>query len=84
MDSIIVCIESALGAGPGSDTPTSVVCKPAGKRRYAAWVDDQFLGHAIARVDGTWAVKARDEQTYPGFHDRAAALRGLLELRVRV
>lgn len=65
----------------GTQTPTVVRCIPAGKRRCAAWVDDQFLGHAIARVDGTWAGKTPDEVTHPGSLDLDEALARLLELR---
>lgn len=42
---------------PGSACPSRIVCKPVGKRRYAAWLGDEFLGHAIARVDGCGQVK---------------------------
>ena len=57
---------------------------PAGKRRYAARVENEFLGHAIARVDGTWSGKTPDEVTHPGGCDLDGALTGLLELRSRV
>jgi hypothetical protein len=81
MESHQVCLGSEPGCGCSDGRPTRVLCKPAGKRRYSAWIDNQFLGQVIARVDGTWAAKAPDEQTYPGFVGQAAALRVLLELR---
>jgi hypothetical protein len=71
------------GSDLGGDRPIGVLCRPAGKRRYSAWADNQFLGQVIARVDGTWAAKAPDEQTYPGFVGQGAALQVLLELRLR-
>lgn len=68
----------------GSRTHTAVRCIPAGKRRCTVWINNEFLGHAIARVDGTWASKTPDEVTHPGRRDLAEALSGLLELRERV
>ena len=68
----------------GSGQPCRVRCCPAGKRRFSAWLDDEFLGHAIARVDGTWSGKSPREETYPGCVSRDAALLALLELRSRV
>jgi hypothetical protein len=68
----------------GSGEPCRVQCRPAGKRRFTAWLDDEFLGHAIARVDGTWSGKSPREETYPGCVSRDAALLALLELRSRV
>ena len=69
---------------PGSRSPLRIRCAPAGKRRFTAWLDHEFLGHTIARVDGTWTGKSPNDETYPGCADRDAALIGLLELRARV
>jgi hypothetical protein len=69
---------------PGADSSLRIRCTPAGKRRFSAWLNHEFLGHAIARVDGTWTGKAPHEETFPGCADRDAALLGLLELRSRV
>lgn len=66
---------------PGTESALRIRCAPAGKRRFTAWLDREFLGHAIARVDGTWAGKSPREETYPGCVDRDAALLALLELR---
>jgi hypothetical protein len=63
-----------------SDRPTRILCRPAGKCRYSAWADNQFLGQVIARADGTWAVEAADTQVQGGLRDQAAALRALLGL----
>ena len=68
----------------GAESRLRIRCAPAGKRRFTAWLDHEFLGHAIARVDGTWAGKTPREETYPGCVDRDAALLALLELRSRV
>ena len=69
---------------PGAASALRIRCAPAGKRRFAVWLDREFLGHTIARIDGTWAGKSPREETYPGCVDRDAALLGLLELRSRV
>ena len=68
----------------GSGEPYRIRCHPAGKRRFTAWLDHEFLGHAIARVDGTWSGKSPCEESYPGCVSREAALLALLELRSRV
>jgi hypothetical protein len=65
---------------PGSACSSRVLCKPVGKRRYAAWLGDEFLGHAIARVDGMWTSKTPHDETFPGRIDREAALLSLLVL----
>ena len=69
---------------PGAASALRIRCTPAGKRRFAVWLDREFLGHTIARIDGTWAGKSPREETYPGCVDRDAALLGVLELRSRV
>lgn len=68
----------------GSQRKVRVRCVPAGKRRFALWHEREFLGHAIARVDGTWAGKTPDERTHEVCANREAALQGLLALRARV
>jgi hypothetical protein len=70
----------SLDYPPGAMCPSHVICKPVGKRRFAAWLGDKFLGHAIARVDGMWTSKTPCDQTYPGRVDREAALLSLLML----
>ena len=65
---------------PGAVCPTRVLCKPVAKRRYAAWLDNEFLGHAIARVGGLWTSKTPREETFPGRLDRESALLSLLSL----
>ena len=80
MDASIV----AISFPRGSESYQSVRCLPAGKRRVAAWLEDEFLGHAIASVDGTWSGKTPDEVTHPGSRGFDDALTGLLELRARV
>lgn len=67
-----------------SEQLVRVRCVPAGKRRYALWHESHFLGHAIARVDGTWAGKTPDERTHEVCASRETALQGLLALRARV
>ena len=62
----------------GAVCPSRVICKPVGKRRFSAWLGDEFLGHAIARVDGMWTGKTPCDQTFPGRVDRKAALLSLL------
>jgi len=69
---------------PGTGLAMNLRCVPAGKRRCTVWLDREFLGHTIARVDGTWASKSPGQQTSPGCADRDAALLQLLELRARV
>ena len=64
-----------------SDRPTRILFRPAGKGRYSAWVDNAFLGHAIEHGDGTWAVKAPDDEMFDGLPAQSDALRVLLELR---
>ena len=44
------------------------------KRRYAALLGEDFLGHAIARIDGMSTTKTPREETFPGRPDREAAL----------
>jgi hypothetical protein len=65
---------------PQCERPSRVLCKPAGKRRYSAWLGNEFLGHAIARVDGLWTSKTPRDETFPGCLDRQAALLSLLAL----
>ena len=67
----------------GAESTLRIRCAPAGKHRFAAWLDGEFIGQAISRVDGSWAGKSPYEETYPGCVDRNAALLGLLELRSR-
>jgi hypothetical protein len=66
---------------PGCVSPSCILCKPVGKRRYAAWLGNEFLGYAIARVDGMWTSKTPYDETFPGRQDREAALLSLLTLR---
>lgn len=70
----------SLDYPPGSVSPSHVLCKAVGERRYAAWLGDKFLGHAIARIDGMWTCKTPHEETFPGLLDRDAALLSLLAL----
>jgi hypothetical protein len=39
---------------PGADSSLRIRRTPAGKRHFSAWLNHEFLGHAIARVDGSW------------------------------
>jgi hypothetical protein len=66
---------------PGSVSPLHVICRHVGKRRYAAWLGDEFIGHAIARVDGMWTSKTPRDETFPGGLDRVGALLSLLTHR---
>lgn len=70
----------SLDYPPGSVCRSHVSCKPVGKRRYAAWLGDEFLGLAIARVDGMWTSKTPRDETFPGRPDSEAALLYLLVL----
>ena len=70
----------SLDYPPGSVCRLHVSCRPVGKRRYAAWLGDEFLGLAIARVDGMWTSKTPRDETFPGRPDREAALLCLLVL----
>jgi hypothetical protein len=63
---------------PGSVCRSLVSCKPVGWRRHAAWLGNEFLGLAIARVDGMWTSKTPCDETFPGRPDREAALLYLL------
>ena len=74
----------SLDYPPGSMCRAHVSCKPVGKRRYAVWLDEKFLGHAIARVDGLWTSKTPREETFPGRLNREAALLSLLALHEAV
>jgi len=73
----------SLDYPPGATCPSHVICKPVGKRRFAGWLDDEFLGLAIERVDGMWTRKRPYDQTHPGRVDREAALLSLLMLHRR-
>jgi hypothetical protein len=68
---------------PGSTYSLCILWKPVAKRRYAAWLGDEFLGYAIARVDGKWTGKTPCDETFPGWFDREDALVTLLAHRGR-
>jgi hypothetical protein len=70
----------SLDHPPGAGDLSSVICKPVGERRFAPWLDDEFLGHAIARVDGMGTGETPCDQTFPGRVDRDAARLPLLVL----
>lgn len=67
----------------GSTNSLCVLCRPVAKHRYAAWLGDEFLGYAIARVDGMWTGKTPSDETFPGGSDREEALAALLAHRGR-
>jgi len=56
------------------------MCKSVGRHRFAAWLGDEFLGHAIARVEKMRTSKTPCDQTFLGRVDREAALLSLLML----